>query len=519
MSDTSLLNVIEGVFKTITLIDVNNDKVSYLDGHNSLKVISTNTYEEYYDKIKKVLHPDYVNTFFDSISLNNLQKNNNYSNFKYLKLSSNLNYESYTDIIQLLDNNQILILTLKTSEQDIKSSNDNAISYSYADLILNIEQMLSNIKTNDYETENVIKYINNLLNDSKLKNKTVLKYYQDKVASEVNKTYQSLIIADDDNLTRSIFKKVFESEYNIIEAKNGSEAVEILENNLVKESKENIVGMFLDLKMPIMDGFAVLDYMNSKHLVSRIPVIIVSADDAKETKEQVYLYDIADMIEKPFNFEIIKKRVNNMISMYQKSNTLKNILNNRNFEIKNILNSYKNTYLTNHEKINNITSKYLKILLDKYNESNSKKINVSLYLDSFKYYDLGIGLVPGLYFSSSYTLTENDKKVIFDHPIKGAKIVNYIFDDMSDNQIELIKKIILMHNERYDGNGFPNHVKDISIDMYLVNIAIELASGIITGKSIDDMIEIIKNKVNGKYSIDSINILMNTIPLLKEAKL
>lgn len=516
MIDTSLLNIIGGVFNTITLIDVNSDKVSFLDGSHSLSVVSSNTYEEYYDKIKKVLHPDYVNDFFDKISLNNLKSINDYDTYKYLKLSSNLNYEMYTDIIKLLDNNQILLLTIKTGEKSNIKNDNNALSYSYADLIINIEQMIDNIKTNDYETENIIKYIINLLNDSKMKNKSVLKSYQDKVALEANKTYKSLIIADDDNLTRSIFKKVFESDYKIIEAKNGSEAVEILENNLIKEQNENIVGMFLDLKMPVMDGFAVLDYMNSKHLVTRLPVIIISADDAKETKEQVYLYDIADMIEKPFNFEIIKKRVNNMVSMYSKSNTLKNILNNRNLEVKNLFNLYKHTYLVNHAKILEISCNYLKVLLTKYNESLDKKININLYLDSYKYYDLGIGLVPSTYFSNSNNLSTDDKKIIFDYPINGSKIVNYLFEDVDDNQKELIKDIILLHNERFDGNGFPNHIKEIPMYIYLINIAIEIASNIIQGHKFDDVVSIIKNKANSKYSIDSVNIFIDTVDKLKE---
>lgn len=516
MGDSGLTNIINGIFNTITLIDVNNDKVSYLDGNNLLNEVSYDSYQTYFDKIKKVIHPDYLNSYFDAISLNKVKSNQNYSTYKYLKLSSNLNYENYIDIIKLLNDDKILILTIKVDEKINSNSNDSSLSYNYADLIINIEQMIDNIKTRDYETENVIKYIKELLNDSKAKNETVLKSYQDKVVSEVNKTYQTLLIADDDNLTRSIFRKVFESDYNIIEVKNGSEAVEILENNMVKNQKENIVGMFLDLKMPIMDGFGVLDYMNSKHLISRLPVIIISADDAKETKEQVYSYDIADMIEKPFNFEIIKKRVNNMIGMYSKSNILKDLVKNQNIEIKNILKSLKHTYLENHKEVITIMDKCNNILLSKYKENNSN-INVDELIDNAHYYDLGLSFVPNNYIYNVNSITIEEKNILMNYPVIGSNLANLIFED-SDN-LSNIKNIMLMRNERFDGKGFPKGLKDKEIPdyIYLINISIEMASAIINKKTIDEAIEIIKNKANTKYSLDSIKILMDCERDIKEA--
>ena len=156
------------------------------------------------------------------------------------------------------------------------------------------------------------KIVTSLVEDIIHKNPDINKNYESKLINKVNKVSSSLLIIDDDSLTRSIFKKAFSSYYNIIEAQNGEEAVEIL-GKYENSSYDKIVGIFLDLKMPVMDGFGVLDFLKEKRYLSKIPVIIVSADDTKDTKEKVYAYEIADMIEKPFNFEIIVKRVNNMI--------------------------------------------------------------------------------------------------------------------------------------------------------------------------------------------------------------
>ena len=62
------------------------------------------------------------------------------------------------------------------------------------------------------------------------------------------------------------------------------------------ESRDNIVGIFLDLVMPKMDGFGVLDYLNRNNYLSKIPVAIISGDYSKETRDRVYGYHIADML-------------------------------------------------------------------------------------------------------------------------------------------------------------------------------------------------------------------------------
>ena len=115
--------------------------------------------------------------------------------------------------------------------------------------------------------------------------------------------------------------------------------------------------------MPVMDGFGVLDYLKEIRYLGKIPVIIVSADDTKDTKEKVYAYDIADMIEKPFNFEIIVKRVNNMIKMYSKNNSINEIIKSQDKELKELISNYNSTYLIDNEKTFNIASKVISKLL------------------------------------------------------------------------------------------------------------------------------------------------------------
>jgi len=504
--DSSVISLVNiesiKIFNNITLIDIQNDKVTFFDVKNVLVENENNTYEEYYEKLKKVIHPDYITKYFDTISLNKLQNGaNDYECIKYLKLSANLSYDSYIDVVKLLDNSQILVLSLKC---DITSENKNTeedLSYITADLMVNIESVLDHLKSDSYEVNNAVKYINELIHDVKTKNQGVLRNYQEKITLEVNKTHESLLIIDDDNLTRNIFKKVFESDFNIIEAKNGAEAVEIIENHIInnnEHSTENIVGMFLDLKMPVMDGFGVLNYLKDKKIINRLPVIIISADDAKETKEEVYTYDIADMIEKPFNYELIKKRVGNMVRMYAKSNVLNNLVRVQEKELKDILKNYINSYLVDYQKVNDLINKYSKILLDKYALLNDVKVDSDVIADASKYYDVSLDFVPRKYLERLANLTPEEKEIVINYPNIGANILKYVMENESDSYLKYASSIVKLHNERYDGLGFPMGMKEDEIPyyVYLINIALEYTNYILNHSSID--YEEVKNMINVK---------------------
>ena len=500
--DTSIIseNILK-IFNSITLIDMQNDKVvlSSLNGNNDSAI----TYEEYIENLKKIIHPDYSVDYFNKISLNEL-KSQDITIIKYVKLSSNLAFDNYIDIIKVLEDDRILILTLKTNfGEGEKNQNDNSAKVA-ADFIIEVENIINNIKNSDSEVVSTVKYLGELINDLLRKNTSILNEYKNNVTLEVNKTYSSLLIVDDDSLTRNIFKKVFESQYNIIEAKNGSEAVDIIEKNVIKPSgdkPQNIVGICLDLKMPVMDGFGVLNYLQDKRLLNKLPVVIVSADDAKETKEQVYAYDIADMIEKPFNFELIKKRVNNMISMYMKSNSLNEMVRTQDKTLKRIVTSYANAYLTDYQKVNEQIVKYAKVLLEKYKSEYNVNLDIDQIISVIKYYDISLDAVPRTYIDNIKNISDTEKKVVTNYPMIGIDMIKYISDDMSERQIRYATDIIKMHNERFDGLGFPNGLQKEEIPMYiyLVNIAIEYASFMLKHDNNEEIVNTISSKSASKY--------------------
>lgn len=120
----------------------------------------------------------------------------------------------------------------------------------------------------------------------------------------------AVIVADDSEIIQRIVEENLKGKFVVLKAKNGNEVVAHIINN-----NYNIIGIFLDLNMPESDGFMVLDYFKANNLFKRLPIIIISGDDTKETIERAFTYPIIDMLNKPFSRENIYDAVNKMISL------------------------------------------------------------------------------------------------------------------------------------------------------------------------------------------------------------
>ncbi len=114
---------------------------------------------------------------------------------------------------------------------------------------------------------------------------------------------KTILVVDDSNIIRNFVKRIFSEQYSVGTASDGSEAIEIITANM---SNDNIVAILLDLNMPNVDGFAVLDFMKENDLLKKMPVSIISGDSSKETIDRAFTYGIVDMLGKPFNNNDVK---------------------------------------------------------------------------------------------------------------------------------------------------------------------------------------------------------------------
>ena len=137
-------------------------------------------------------------------------------------------------------------------------------------------------------------------------------YYNDgtKVVEEEvvsNPNLKKLLVVDDSDIIRNIIKKIFNNEFEVLSAKDGNEAITMVSNN------ENLIGLLLDLNMPNVDGFAVLNFFRDNNLFDKVPVAIITGDDSKETTDRAFAYSVVDVLNKPFNESNVKRVVNAMM--------------------------------------------------------------------------------------------------------------------------------------------------------------------------------------------------------------
>ena len=117
---------------------------------------------------------------------------------------------------------------------------------------------------------------------------------------------ETILVVDDSNIIRNFVKRVFSDKYEVGAAKDGGEAIDIIKAN---KNNEFIVTILLDLNMPKVDGFAVLDFMKENDLLKKMPVSIISGDASRKTIDRAFEYDIVDMLSKPFNEQSVKSVV------------------------------------------------------------------------------------------------------------------------------------------------------------------------------------------------------------------
>lgn len=119
-----------------------------------------------------------------------------------------------------------------------------------------------------------------------------------------------ILVADDSEVIRIFVKKIFDADYELAFATDGQEALKVIREH---EDDGRIKAVLLDLNMPKVDGFEVLDYMTQSNLLSKMPVTIISGDSSKEAISKAFEYNIVDMLNKPFNEKKIKDAVEKTI--------------------------------------------------------------------------------------------------------------------------------------------------------------------------------------------------------------
>lgn len=287
----------------------------------------------------------------------------------------------------------------------------------------------------------------------------------------------NVLIVDDAALNREVLSSILSNEYNIIEADGGKACLEAL-----KRFGTQISVVLLDMVMPDVDGFAVLEYMNQTRLIEDVPVITITSD--KSTIQKAYEMGVSDFIYRPFDAKIVYRRVSNTINLYEKQKRLISAVSNEILEkekcsriLVDILSQVAEfragmggEHIAN---INRITGLLLVRLREKTDKYNLTDKDIYLIKTASALHDIGKVGISSEILNKPGKLTSEEYEIVKKHTEIGAEIVLNLREYREEPLVKYAHDICLYHHERYDGNGYPTGLKgdDIPIAAQVVSMA------------------------------------------------
>ncbi len=288
-----------------------------------------------------------------------------------------------------------------------------------------------------------------------------------------------ILIVDDSDINRELISEMLQGDYGIIEATNG---IECLDKIRVYGNEISLI--LLDIVMPEMDGFEVLEEMNRRHWIEDIPVIMISNEDSEAVIRKAYEMGVSDYISRPFDAKVVYQRVFNTIKLYAKQRRLVSLVSEHMYEkeknnrmMVNIMSQiveFRNGESGMHVlHINEITRMLLERLVQKTDAYPHLWEKRNLIVTASSLHDIGkIGIDEAI-LNKPGKLTAEEFSIMKTHTTIGSSMLDNLEYYQDEELVKVAREICRSHHERYDGKGYPDGLKgdEIPISAQLVSVA------------------------------------------------
>ena len=301
-----------------------------------------------------------------------------------------------------------------------------------------------------------------------------------------------MLIVDDVESNRLILAEIFRREYEILEAADVKNTLRILE-----KSSGEIAAVLLDWHLSDEDGSRVLEEMIRKRWMNHIPVLVVTAEQSTETEKKCIGMGASDMIRKPFDADVVRKRVENNISLYQHKNHMEEKVQEQNHLLRkqyavmklqteklkkssqkmidivcNILEHHYPEFDENTQIVREISRIIGKNVQKHYPEYKLTDADVEAIAELASLRDIGKLLISDHVLFKPAKLTREEKEYMKSHTTKGCEIMKMMKDIQTSDDHRKSMEICRYHHERYDGKGYPEGLKgdEIPISAQIVSV-------------------------------------------------
>ena len=273
---------------------------------------------------------------------------------------------------------------------------------------------------------------------------------------------RKLLLADDSELNRAILANMLEADFEIIEVSNGKEALAALQTY-----RSSLSTLLLDIVMPELDGFGVLEEMNRLHWIDALPTIIISAETGGAYIDHAFALGASDYISRPFVPGIIRRRIMNAILLHTKKQQMMDLVadwfsqQGHSDEILLTILEYAvetrsgegGTHMTG---VDTITGLLLRRLLEKPNPYGLTETDVNVICTASGLHDLGKLLVPSEILKKPGKLTAEEFEIVKRHTVMGAQLIADLPVYQNEKLVQYAITICRWHHERWNGEGYPD---------------------------------------------------------------
>lgn len=301
---------------------------------------------------------------------------------------------------------------------------------------------------------------------------------QNQNLEEQDNIKQQILIVDDSELNREILSEMLHSDFRILEAENGKQCISMLE-----QYGTGIALILLDIVMPGMNGFEVLEYMTRKHWIEEVPVIMISSENSEPYIRKAYELGVSDYISRPFDAKVVFQRVFNTIKLYAKQRRLIKMVTKQIYEkeknnrimvsILSQIMEFRNGESGLHvSHINRLTEMFLERLVQKTGQYHLSRSDRELIATASALHDIGkIGIDENI-LNKPGRLTPAEFEVMKAHTVIGASMLKHLTAYQNEPLVKVAYQICRWHHERYDGKGYPDGLKgeEIPIAAQVVSI-------------------------------------------------
>lgn len=288
-----------------------------------------------------------------------------------------------------------------------------------------------------------------------------------------------ILVVDDSEMNRELLSRILQDEYNVIEARNGEECISTLD----KYGKD-ISLVLLDIIMPGVDGFGVLEYMTAQHLIESIPVITITGDDSETSVRRAYEMGASDYISRPFDTRVVYRRVSNTIKLYAKQRRLVSIVANQIVELEKNNRVLMGVFsrieefrdgrsVKNPIRVVQTTKLLLDRLISKTGRYHLNAGDVAMICMASSLHDIGKLGIEEKILAKPGALTPEEYETVKRHTEVGARLIGNLGPYREELLVRYAYQICRWHHERYDGSGYPDGLvgDNIPITAQVVSVA------------------------------------------------